>query len=580
MCNIIIAQDFVEQNRDPKINDYNRENLSKFLSLTEDIRLTNTKVFNINLKKIESIYDELSFENQCFYNYLKSYQLSYKGLIKKAKSKLTNLQSSCKGENITIRILSLLANISAISGDYQKAIIYLDAFIDKLGKVENTKTRHIGYTSAIIVYYLFDQSRLSIKFADLMISEDPEKKLLCKTHVYRLLANFRHNKIKEVEKQVRNTVTLCKQEGQVLYGNILYVTWLSKIMRRTSNTKELNEIYNQLLSIDKSIDQTEYKNLISIKNSLYAQLFEKKGNYPEAIKFANLAIMGSISIGDTEQKLAALEVLINHYQKIGDYKKANKFLIEKNKSENKYYSDKQAKLMAYQTVKHNNLANNYKIKSLSQANKVLQLENEIAEKSKTNQRLISSLMGSLLVFSIFLLYRFKRQQQKFKKLSELDHMTLVYKRKGLRDFMDYLLPYQKKKKETVGFAIFDLDLFKKVNDKYGHVVGDWVIKKVIDVCKELENDKVVFARLGGEEFAIVMRDSHLQELSAFSEQCRQAIMDIVTKKGTGFDFSISASFGITTTKQSDYNYGNLMQHADTALYQSKENGRNQISCYN
>jgi diguanylate cyclase (GGDEF)-like protein len=158
-------------------------------------------------------------------------------------------------------------------------------------------------------------------------------------------------------------------------------------------------------------------------------------------------------------------------------------------------------------------------------------------------------------------------------------MTLIYNRKGARDYMDYLLPYSANKKEVISYGIFDLDKFKKINDKYGHVIGDWVIKKVVSVCKNMNNEKVTFARLGGEEFSMTIRDSSLEEIQQFSEQCRQAIYAIETLNETGFDFQISASFGITTTTISGYDYLLLMKHADTALYASKNNGRNQISLY-
>ena len=158
-------------------------------------------------------------------------------------------------------------------------------------------------------------------------------------------------------------------------------------------------------------------------------------------------------------------------------------------------------------------------------------------------------------------------------------MTLIYNRKGARDSMDYLLPYSENKSELIAYGIFDLDKFKKINDEFGHLTGDWVIKTVVEVCQKLNNAKVTFARLGGEEFSITIRDSSLDEIKQFSEQCRLAIYGIKTLTETGHDFQISASFGITTTEISGYDYLMLMKHADTALYAAKNNGRNQISIF-
>jgi diguanylate cyclase (GGDEF)-like protein len=235
--------------------------------------------------------------------------------------------------------------------------------------------------------------------------------------------------------------------------------------------------------------------------------------------------------------------------------------------------------MAYQTVKHDSLAKTHQITSLNQKNALLSLENKLAQESKASQRLINILLGLLLLVFLFLIYRIRKQQQQYKKLSELDHMTLIYNLKGARDSMDYLLPYSENKNELIAYGIFDLDKFKKINDEYGHLTGDWVIKKVVEVCQNLNNAKVTFARLGGEEFSITIRDSSLNEIKQFSEECRLAIYAIKTLAETGHDFQISASFGITTTDTSSYDYLMLMKHADTALYAAKHNGRNQISVY-
>ncbi len=162
----------------------------------------------------------------------------------------------------------------------------------------------------------------------------------------------------------------------------------------------------------------------------------------------------------------------------------------------------------------------------------------------------------------------------------MDPMTLIYNRKGLRDHMNYLLPYSEKKNEVIAYAIFDLDHFKNVNDEYGHVTGDWVIENVIKVSKKVKgtNEKITFGRLGGEEFAIIIRDSNLEELQGFCESCRQQIEKLDTAP-TKFNFQITASFGLTTSKRSGYVYTNLLTHADTALYQAKDAGRNQIKIY-
>ena len=131
-------------------------------------------------------------------------------------------------------------------------------------------------------------------------------------------------------------------------------------------------------------------------------------------------------------------------------------------------------------------------------------------------------------------------------MSETDAMTGIYNRNGLKDYIEEILASAKKGDRSIAYAIFDLDYFKKINDLYGHIKGDWVIKNTIKQCQLIQNDKVTFGRIGGEEFAIVMRDSSSNELAEFCEECRKLIANIDSTP-TGHDFSVSASFGVTST---------------------------------
>ncbi len=550
-----------------------------FLEFTENVRLTDYPMFLKNMVVLESTKSSFSNNQQCFFQYLKSYHLSYQGQFDTAKKKIKKLINGCQDENVYIRLNSLLANISAISGDYNQAVSRVDDILSKINEIKDPQLKYQIYPTAFMVYRLVNQAELSIKFSDLMIDENPPKHLLCKALANKNLSQFKLDNQIINDDKVQETIDICMESKQTIYAQLLLIYWLSEEMQASDSPVVYQRLLDKLKSNEAVIEETKFTNIIGIKNSLMAQLYEKLDQLESAKKYAQIAIKGSISIGETVQKIKALDVLVNYYQKQGNYKIANEYLIKKISSEKKYNTNEQAKVMAFQTVKHNSLADTYKINALSQENKLLQLESQLAEKSKRNQQLINLLFIFIVAFFIFFAYRLVKQQKKFKKLSELDHMTFIYNRKGIKDYMAYLLPYSEKKNELIGYVIFDLDLFKRVNDVYGHVVGDWVIKQSVKVCKDLKNKKATFARLGGEEFSIVIRDSSIDETIAFSEQCRKAIDDINTLDGTNHDFDVSASFGITTSEISGYDYTKLMTHADNALYYSKENGRNRLTIY-
>lgn len=553
--------------------------IQSFLEKTEQMKLTNNPQFLKNLSILNKKNNLLSNNQMCFYQYLKSYQITYKGQFDIGKKKIIGLLNECKDNNSYIRLNGLLANVSAISGDYSQAIVRLNDILPLLDEINLKQLKFQIYQTAFTVYRLVNQAELSIKFSELMIKDNPPKYLLCKAKVNANLSTFKINDKFISDEEVQETIDLCIESKQTVYAQLLLIYWLAEKMQETDSQIVYLKLLEQLKSNDEILESTGFKNIIGIKNSLKAQLYEKLDQLELAKTYAQNAIDGSISIGETAQKIKALDVLVNYYQKQGNYKKANEHLIDKSRSEKKYNTNEQAKFMAFQTVKHDKLADTYKIKSLSQENKLLQLKNKLAEKSKINQQLLNILYGIVAFFFAIFAYRLIKQQRKFKRLSEYDHMTLVFNRKGIKDYMSDALSDAEKNEEIIGYVIFDLDLFKRVNDVYGHIVGDWVIKQSIKACINLNNAKVTFARLGGEEFSIILRNSNLDEIKEFSEQCRAVISNIETMEGTGYDFQISASFGITTTDISGYDYTNLMTHADHALYYSKENGRNQVTVF-
>ena len=126
--------------------------------------------------------------------------------------------------------------------------------------------------------------------------------------------------------------------------------------------------------------------------------------------------------------------------------------------------------------------------------------------------------------------------------------------------------------------MFDLDHFKKINDSFGHGCGDWALKETIKVCKSIGRQNDIFARLGGEEFCLVLPSCNIDAAMLRAEDCRAAIEAIITEEST-HDFTITASFGVTDVKRSGFNLDKLLADADMAAYESKNAGRNRVTVH-
>ncbi len=157
----------------------------------------------------------------------------------------------------------------------------------------------------------------------------------------------------------------------------------------------------------------------------------------------------------------------------------------------------------------------------------------------------------------------------------MDHLTKVFTRKAFEEQLEIMIKASKVKLKPINLAILDLDHFKEVNDKFGHLVGDWVLQNVIIACENVIDQDTLIARLGGEEFAIVTPDISMQKTKLLLEKMRLAIEKLDCSP-TGHNFNVTASFGVTSSLISGLEQPILLTHADVALFEAKNNGRNQI----
>jgi diguanylate cyclase (GGDEF)-like protein len=125
-------------------------------------------------------------------------------------------------------------------------------------------------------------------------------------------------------------------------------------------------------------------------------------------------------------------------------------------------------------------------------------------------------------------------------------------------------------------VLLDLDLFKRVNDQHGHVIGDQVLREVVSVARQCQGGEPMLARVGGEEFAILCRETGAAAAQLIAEQLRAAIADHALQCLDGKE-RVTCSFGVAELAPGDASPVDLYRRADRALYASKNDGRNRVT---
>ncbi len=167
----------------------------------------------------------------------------------------------------------------------------------------------------------------------------------------------------------------------------------------------------------------------------------------------------------------------------------------------------------------------------------------------------------------------RRQQGKLKELAQIDPLTGIYNRRAFYDRSDELLKYAGIGGLDVGVLMFDLDNFKQLNDSYGHAVGDEVLLRFTKAVSECIRDSDIFARMGGEEFALLLPDSSLHSTARIAERIREHVENTRVKVNEATLY-YTTSVGGTMWRQDDISIDKSLSRADKCLYNAKKAGRN------
>lgn len=157
---------------------------------------------------------------------------------------------------------------------------------------------------------------------------------------------------------------------------------------------------------------------------------------------------------------------------------------------------------------------------------------------------------------------------------------------GLNNVRSFDIAFNKAKKRlennegSLSIMILDIDRFKQVNDTYGHLEGDAVLRKLGSILKMSQGPKEVISRIGGEEFSILLIDCSLDEARKRAESLRKIVENsFFLIKNATMSLHITISVGVTTYETTTKNIDELYDHADQALYLAKKSGRNKVCSY-
>jgi diguanylate cyclase (GGDEF)-like protein len=256
------------------------------------------------------------------------------------------------------------------------------------------------------------------------------------------------------------------------------------------------------------------------------------------------------------------------------------------------YLEKESYLKKYNVYRKNkrsamiaSLEQSYEVKDKKANNALMESQNKLkirrvaeVQDEKIVQQYNFTLILITVIAFVLLLFRQLRIRNKLVLLTRTDALTGIANRSTLFEHGQKMITNFAEQPEELSILLLDLDHFKKINDNFGHHVGDEVLILVSGLLKETMRSRDMLSRFGGEEFVALLPFADNNKAKAIAMRINDKIAQ--------YDFSslvlqtkVTFSIGVTTMTDNQMSFDDLLHNADLAMYQAKEQGRNTVVCH-
>ena len=543
------------------------------LQEADSIRTSDPAQFNRRLAELDRSVASATPAQRMHLRLLHAYRFSMAGDSQAAIRELKSLLVAATDVETRYRVGALLANIYALTREYTKSLAVLDRTLPLVGQIEDRDSRHQGLLVASVVYNQVGEYGLGRRYAEQVLADEASGRIMCFAGNLRLEAMQNLGKAPDDESYmaaVRRCQAISEPVAAGLARSYLAQKWYAE-----GKVVEATRLLEDHL---REVEATEYRYLISEFHSLIAQYHMASGDIVSAQRHATAAIAQSLDDVPSMPLVAAYKTLYDIADRRSDPLAALVFYKRYAEADKAYLNDVNAREMAYQMVRQETLQKTQQIELLNRQNAVLQLQQRVDQASAQNSRLLLLLMALLAATIGFWAYKTRRMHSSLRQMAEIDALTGICNRRHFTLQAEQTLAQCAIAGEPAALLMFDLDHFKAINDSYGHTTGDWVLKRVADICKEFCRRIDYLGRIGGEEFAILLYGCDLHVATRLAQDCRVHIAGIDTHE-SGYRFTVTASFGVSATSLSGYDLAKLLSHADLMLYRAKREGRNRVRTY-
>lgn len=548
------------------------DELGEALQRSDEIRSSSPGQFSAMLRKLELRRTDMSAAEQDYLSYLLAYEHSFNGRLEKARSIYQELVQSSAVLEIRFRALTSLVNTNAIKREWSQGAENLRQTLQLLPQIKDDGFYVHGLAVAAVFYNLLGQYQQGLHFATRLREKGHnDGRSLCFANQLSLQALFGLKRIEATDKAFAQALNICREANEPVGASAILSYQAELYINEGKPQQALELLLHQL----PQMESTRYAPMIASYYSLLAEAYWRTDEPELAKKFAIQAVAGGAEAGKGDPSIRAFRVLYQYYRQSGDLGAALDAYIQYSEADKAFLDEIRAKTLAFQLAEHQSVEQKNRIALLDEQNKLLKVKQQLAETESHNHKLLIAALFCVITLLLTWGYQSWKTQKRLRELAEFDCLTGIFSRGHFTQVGLSALEYCKLQQLPVSCIMLDLDNFKRINDTKGHKTGDWALREVARIARNLCNGKEILGRIGGEEFCLLMPETRIDKAIAFAEILRE-LLEQADTSDSGHSFTLTASFGVSEAAISGYQLEALLADTDKAMYQAKKNGRNQV----
>lgn len=470
-----------------------------------------------------------------------------------------------------VHALEMAANLHYRAGNHHRAFNYLSQALEGIDRIDDPVRK--ARALSLAAFWFMDagaeqEARSYADRAEELIDGINDERQVCIVLEKLGLAWDVAGELERARSVLQRALEACRSAGDTLYVAAV----LARLGAILHHQNRLDAAIERLQASLQHYSQAPFEEGLLLARVQLGRVLFDRGDYQNSGSILEQAV-DQLSPGQRWKERADAHYLLARIaMRTGQYRRAYEHLARSNQAQARFLESERKRMVAFHEVRMGMLAREQEIRLLHQQMRADELEQRNRMQRREFQWFGYGLITILVIILGLLLIHATRQLWHFRQLSHHDRLTGLYNHTRFFENAAAAVSQARNLGTPLALVLADIDHFKRINDEYGHLAGDEVLRQAASRLRETFQDAGPIGRVGGEEFAMIVTGEGLTEVRRRIERLRVRLQQTRSDDVTG---PVTMSFGIAELER-EQTITALRERADCALYQAKHSGRNHV----